>query len=140
MARIIQVDSTGKTRNQLMRTCAELLQRLGKKAHIDEDARNMLAMMVFCLREISEGIEQSAEAWEKRDYWVKVEHLRNRWSWTDRFAARIEALLRSERWENLPELMVELMPHFEDIKVARLTRKPSLWENAHQHLLTEGSN
>ena len=76
MGRVINPESAGKLRNQHMRTVAELIRLLGQKPSIDADARDMVAKIIFCLREIDSGIEASAEAWEKRDYYMKAEELR----------------------------------------------------------------
>ena len=80
MSRVINTDGPGKRRNQLMRTCAELLRRLSQKQEIDADSKDMLALLTYCLREIEAGIDESALAWEKRDYWMKAEEFRQRCS------------------------------------------------------------
>lgn len=134
MSRVINTNSQGKTRNQMMRTAAELLRRLSQKVDLDDDAKDMTAMLVFCLREIEDGIEASAESWEKRDYWVKAEHLRQRWGWASNAAMDLEALVRQDAWERLPALMVGLFPHFADIKVTKFTRDPDVWSNAYEQL------
>jgi hypothetical protein len=88
MSRIINTDSTGKQRNQHRRTIAEMLHQLMQKSNageMDQEVQDMLATIVFSLREIDEGIEQSSQAWEKRDYWMKAEELRQRWSWAGRW-------------------------------------------------------
>ena len=37
---------------------------------IDDDAKDMAATIVYALREIEGGVEQTVTAWEKRDYWM----------------------------------------------------------------------
>ncbi len=136
MSRVIHTDSTGKKRNQLMRTCAELLRHLSTKPAIDEEARDMAACLVYSLREIDEGIDESASVWEKRDYWMKAEKLRQRWYWVSARADELHYLIVNEEWQRLPEMMVKLLPHFADVKVTRLTRTPDVWEGAYARLLT----
>jgi hypothetical protein len=137
MGRVINTDSPGKRRNQLMRTAAELLRHLSQKNDIDDDARDMLALLVSCLREISDGIDESTVAWEKRDYWIKAEEFRRRWSWTGTMADDLEDIIMREDWGQLPSLMVKLFPYFADIKVTKFTRKPSLWKGSYQRLVEE---
>jgi hypothetical protein len=137
MGRVINTDSPGKRRNQLMRTAAELLRHLSQKNDIDDDARDMLALLVSCLREISDGIDESTVAWEKRDYWIKAEEFRQRWSWTGTMADDLEDIIIREDWGQLPSLMVKLFPYFADIKVTKFTRKPSLWQGSYQRLVEE---
>lgn len=137
MGRVINTDSPGKRRNQLMRTSAELLRHLSQKNDIDDEAKDMLALLVFCLREISDGIDESTVAWEKRDYWVKAEEFRQRWNWTSALAAELHALIKAENWGQLPGVIVKLFPHFADIKVTKFTRKPSLWKGCYDRLQQE---
>ena len=137
MSRVINTDSTGKQRNQIMRTGAEILRRLSQKSDIDAEVKDMLAMLVYCFREIEEGIDQSAQAWEKRDYWVKAEELRQRWSWPGDVADQIQAIIFKEDWNLLPPLMVKLLPRFADIKITKLTRDETLWQGTYERLMKE---
>jgi hypothetical protein len=135
MGRVIHTASTGKRRNNLRRTIAELLRRLGQKQTIDDETKNMVAMIALCLREIEDGIDESVQAWEKRGYWMKSDSFRRDWMWVGEVAAEIEALVVSERWDDMPGLLMQLFPRFSDINVAKLTRSPKLWEKAHSTLL-----
>jgi hypothetical protein len=137
MSRVINTDSTGKKRNQSMRTAAELLRHLSQKTPLDEESKDMLALLVYCLREIDEGIDQSAEAWEKRDYWMKAEELRQRWYWCGDLGDELQTMIFEDDWDQLPELMLRLLPRFSDIKINKFMRKPSLWQGAYQRLRRE---
>ncbi len=139
MGRVVNIDSPGKNRNKLMRTAAELLRHLSQKTTLDDDAKDMAALLVFCLREIEDGIEGSAMAWEKRDYWIKAEQLRQRWAWAGNGAASLETMIRYERWESLPGIMAGLFEHFADIKITKFTRDASEWLGAYERLLGEFS-
>ena len=139
MSRVINLDSTGKRRNQLRRTIAELLRRLSQKQGLDEDARDMLALLVRCLKEIDEGIEQSALAWENRDYWFKAEELRRRWSWAGTGARDLEGHLGSDDPERIHQFIASLLPRFSDLRIARFMRKPALWKGQYRLLMQERS-
>jgi hypothetical protein len=134
---VINTDSTGKQRNQAMRTGAELLRHLSQKAQIDDEVKDMLAALIYALREIDEGIDSSAAAWEKRDYWMKADELRVRWEWTARMADQLTALVYDERWGDLPTMMVKLLPYFNEIKITKMTRKEDVWQGAYIRLLRE---
>jgi hypothetical protein len=137
MGRVINTNNPGKVRNQLMRTSAELLRHLSQKADLDDEAKDMAARLMFCLREIEDGIESSALAWEKRDYWIKAEQLRQRWVWAGNGSARLDSIIRQEAWEKLPGVMAELLVHFADIKVTKFTRDASEWNGSYQQYLDE---
>ena len=135
MSRVINTDSPGKRRNQLMRTGAELMRHLSQKQEIDDETKNMLALLVLTLRTIADGIDESTVAWEKRNYWIKAEEFRRNWQWTAEMAAELETLLKKGEWHNLPPLMVRMLPYFADIKVTKFTRKPSLWQGCYDRLM-----
>lgn len=137
MGRVINTDSTGKNRNQALRTGAEILRRLTQKPEIDSEVKDLVAALIYVLREIDEGIDSSAAAWEKRDYWMKADELRVKWEWTARYADQLAALVHEDRWGDLPALMVKLFPYFADIKVTKMTRKEDAWQGAYRRLLAE---
>ena len=73
MGRVVNTDSAGAERNRLRRTIAEALRLLGQKQTIDAEARDLAALIVYSLRGIAQGVDTSAAAWEKRDYYMKAE-------------------------------------------------------------------
>jgi hypothetical protein len=137
MSRVVKLDGPGKQRSQLMRTAAEVIRRLSEKTELDEEAQDMAALLVFCFREIDHGIDDSVIAWEKRDYWVKAERFRERWAWAGPAARDLEKVVRGGSWEMLPMTLVKCLPHFEDVKIAKYTRSPSLWRGMYQRLVTD---
>lgn len=137
MSRVINPDSTGKQRSQLMRTAAEILRHLSQKSEVDAQAKDMAAALVFCLREIDGGIEQSAAAWEKRDYWMKAEEFRQKWRWAGAMADALQAIIFADDWSQMPPMMVKLLPYVADIKITKFTRKETAWQGAYQRLLRE---
>jgi|RhiMetdeSRZDD1v2_1073273.scaffolds.fasta_scaffold08184_11 hypothetical protein len=139
MSRVVKLDGPGKQRNQLMRTAAEVLRRLSEKSQLDEEAQDMAALLVFCFREIDSGIDDSVTAWEKRDYWVKAERFRARWSWAGPASRELEKVVRGNSWDQLPVTLIKVLPHLEEIKISKYTRKPSIWRGAYSRLLHEHS-
>ena len=137
MSRVVNTDSAGKARNQHMRTAAELMRRLSQKPDLDEDAKDMVASLVYCFREIEDGIEESMVAWEKRNYWNKVEQFRTQWTWVGLAAANLERMIRADSWEQLPAQLVSLFGHFSDITISKFTRSEEAWKGAYARLTQE---
>ncbi|RLC66899.1 MAG: hypothetical protein DRI48_03675 [Chloroflexi bacterium] len=138
MSRVISTNSPGKIRNQHRRTIAEALRRLSQKPKLDDEARDLAALIVFCLHGIAETLEQTIQAWEKRDYWMKAERFREQWHWLDPLTDELSAVVYQEQWDQLPPVLAQLMPHFADVKVRQMTRKPKLWQGAYERLVREG--
>lgn len=137
MSRVVNPDSAGKTRNQQMRTAAEIIRRLSQKPQFDDEAKDMAATLVFCFRSIEDGIEESMLAWEKRNYWNKVEEFRRGWVWVGHAAAKIESAIRADAWDQLPAILAGLFEHFTGITINKFTRGPDAWQGAYTRLMAE---
>ncbi len=137
MSRVVHTDSVGKARNQHMRTAAEVMRRLSQKNTLDDEAKDMAALLVFCFRDIEDGIEEAMIAWEKRNYWNKVEQFRQQWTWVGHAAANLERLIRADAWDQLPIQLVGLFNHFSDITINKFTRSADAWEGAYDRLMAE---
>ncbi|MBK9124715.1 MAG: hypothetical protein IPM16_16565 [Chloroflexi bacterium] len=137
MGRVVNTDNPGKRRSALMRTVAELLRQLVLQPAINDDAKDMVAQMVFCLREIDEGIDESARAWEKRGYWMKSEEFRSNWMWVSNAAQDLARVAAAEDWPQLAPMLIRLMPKFSDINITKFTRDSSVWTGAYARLLKE---
>ena len=136
MGRVIRTgDTPAKRRHQHLRSCAEVLHLLAKRTRFDAEARDMVAFFVFSLRGIAQTIEESAQSWENRGYWRKAESLRENWRWTRTAADELERLIRQDRWEAIPSVLLRLMPHFQHITVASITRNADWWCGALKALL-----
>jgi hypothetical protein len=136
MTRVVNTDSVGKARNQHMRTAAEVMRRLSQKTELDAEARDMAAQLVFCFKQIEDGIEEAMVAWEKRNYWNKVEQFRKQWIWVGRAAARLEQVIRAEAWDQLPVQLAGLFEHFAGITITKFMRDPDIWQGAYERLMS----
>lgn len=131
MARIIQTgDTPAKRRNSYMRSCAEVMRLLAQKSVFDQEARDMTAFLVFNLRDIYKTIDESAHAWDERNYWKKAEGLREKWRWSRIIADKLTKIIHANKWEAVPEIMMELYPQFQGITIVKLTRDADWWVGA----------
>jgi len=137
MGRVISVQAPGKIRNHHRRTVAEVLRRLSQKRELDDEAKDLAALIVFCLQSMSDTIDRAIEAWEKRDYWMKAERFREQWRWLDPMTDELSGVIYEGQWDQLPVVLAQLMPHFADVTVKKMTRKPSLWRGAYDKLMQE---
>lgn len=135
MARIININTPGKRRRHLMRTVAEIQRRLLQKSSVDGEVKDMLAMVVFCLREVRSTVLETSEAWDQRGYWKKAADFETGWEWASEMADEIKAVLRRENWDKLPDLIMSLAGRVSQIKITRLTREKSLWEGCYHKLM-----
>ena len=129
MGRVISIEAPGKIRNQHRRTIAEALRRLSQKPQLDS------------LHGIADTVDQAIDAWEKRDYYLKAERFREKWRWLEPLTDELSGIVGGNgeaRWDELPAVLARLMPHFADVKIKQMTRKPSLWQGAYEKFRQEG--
>lgn len=142
MTRIVSTGETpAKKRHAYMRSCAEVLRLLAQRQPpFDEEAKDMLAFLVFNLREIYQTIDESAHAWDERSYWKKAEALRETWRWSRTAADALQNLIMAGRWAETPDLLVTLVPRFSGVTVASITRDADWWCGALKALRREGKS
>jgi hypothetical protein len=104
VSRVISTNSVGKERRQLRRTIAEALRHLARKPQFDEESRDLAALIVFCLRRLDDGVEQTLQAWEKRDYFLKADRFQRQWEWVDKTAYALESALLLGQWDKVPDV------------------------------------
>ena len=137
MARVINTNSPGKRRSAHMRTIAEILRRLSQQNEINRETKDMVAILVYCLRGIDATVEESIRAWEKRGYWKKADEFQQKWWWATLITKAIEEMIRLDSWDALPETILRLYPHCSGIEIKKLTRNPGDWRGAHDRLVQE---
>jgi len=134
LTRIIATESVGQERHKLRRTIAEALRRMATKQTFDQESLDLAALIVFSLRRLEEGVEQTATAWEKRDYYLKADRFRREWEWLDDTAYALETALLLGNHDRVPEVLATLFPKFADMTISRYTRSSKLWEGCYQRL------
>ena len=140
MSRIIQTgDTAAKRRHAELRSIAEVLRALGAISEYDEEAKDMVAFLVYSLKRIGDTIEKSAQAWDDRNYWKKAEALRDKWRWSYKMSDRLARLVLNDRWDLVPDLLIELVPYVQHIRVQSLTRNSDWWVGAFRALKLENS-
>jgi len=137
LSRVIATESVGQERHRLRRTIAEALRRLARKQAFDDESLDLASLVVFSLRRLEEGVDQTASAWEKRNYYLKADRFRREWEWLDDTAYALESALLLGQHDRLPTVLASLFPKFGDITIGRYTRSPELWEGAYQKLLSD---
>lgn len=137
MSRITHVDGTPtQQRNAIRRCIAEILRRLMEKKFIDDETKDMLSFIVIGLRGMNQSIDQSASAWEKRNYYLKADQLRREWLWLPDTANRLEGVLRNNDWATAPIELAGLATRFSDVRIVTFTKSPTLWQGAYKKLFT----
>lgn len=130
MTQIINPSTPGKERARLSKAIVITIRAFMRLEEPDLHAKNMVAFIILALREISNGIDQSVTAWEKRGYWIKADKYRMEWRWTGQFAEKLHAAFSNDNWRGIIGQLMEIMDRFSDIKVSDRHRMGKPWLGA----------
>jgi hypothetical protein len=137
MGRVVNTNAPAKRRNHLMRTIAEILRGLGQKKGVDDEVKDMVATIILSLKEIDETIGESVKAWEKRNYYKKADDFQEKWWWSQAQRPALEKVLLEDKWEDLPIIMLKLLPHFADIEINKAMRSDRDWTGNYEILMPQ---
>ena len=137
MSPIINPDSAGKERTRLSKAIVLAVRQLAKQSQVNEEAKDLAAFIALALKIISEGIDVSVAAWEKRDYWIKADKFRMEWMWTGQFADQMKVAIFTNDWGTVAMLSAQIAQKFSKIEVSDNHRLGRPWEGAFQKMLAE---
>lgn len=128
MTRIINVESAGKERNQLLKAIVAALRELARQKDTGDEAHDLVSFIIISLETISNSIDVSVKAWEKRDYWVKADRFRMEWSWTGTISDKLLIALEREDWGSIAEQSAIIVQKLRKIQVSDKNRIGSPWK------------
>jgi hypothetical protein len=133
MSRVIRPDSPSRLRGALLDSVRATLPALDT-AGSDAQLRDRLAFILLALRQVQASIEPTAEAWERRSYWVKADQFRRSWAWVGTSA---DAMLKSVLAGDLVaarEHALSIEPHIPPSRATKARDLSSLWAGCYQRL------
>jgi hypothetical protein len=134
MSPIINPESAGKERTQLTKAIVLAVRELAKQTDVTNEAKDLAAFIALALESISEGIDISVAAWEKRGYWVKADRFRMDWLWTGQYADKMKTAVLTDDWTSVAMLMPQIAQKFSKIIVSENHRMGKPWVGAYGRL------
>ena len=134
MGRLINPNSAGKERTRLTKAIVLAVRELAKQTDVNHEAKDLAAFIALALRNISEGIDVSVLAWEKRGYWVKADRFRMEWLWTGQFAEKMKTAILAEDWGTVAMLSAQIAQKFNKTVVSENHRLGKPWVGAFNQL------
>ena len=130
MSRIINPESTGKERVRLTKAVVLAVRELAKQVQPGAESRDLAAFIALALSIISETIDISVAAWEKRDYWVKADKFRMEWAWSGQLAENMRVATQNEDWASVVQTAAQVAQKLNKITVAPGNRLGHPWVGA----------
>ena len=134
MSRVINPDSVGKQRTKLSKAIVLALRQLARQSDTGGETRDLAAFIAVALASISEGIDESVAAWEKRGYWVKADKFRMEWAWSGPIAEKLRAAIAADDWATVAMLSAQIAQKLNKIQVADNHRLGRPWAGAYERL------
>ncbi len=134
MSRVINPESAGKDRTRLTKAIVLAVRELAKQKEVTEEAKDLAAFISLALKTISEGIDVSVAAWEKRDYWIKADRFRMDWAWTGQYADKIKVAIFTDDWGTIAMTIPQIAQKFSKIAVSENHRLGKPWVGAFKQL------
>jgi hypothetical protein len=98
MSRLISNETPGTIRTRLLKLTYFTSRELIKQNGLNNESKDMAAFIVFSLTKISELVDQTAKAWEDRNYWSKSDLFRKEWTWVSACKEELEHALLENDW------------------------------------------
>jgi len=130
LGRIINTEGAGKERNRLSRCIVLSLRELMRQSQPDDKSRDLAAFIALALLSISDTVEASVLAWEKKGYWVKADRYRMEWSWTERVGKQMKQAVFQEDWPMVAQVSVQVAQKLMSVEVPLRNRLGTPWLGA----------
>ena len=134
MSRVINPDSTGKQRTQLSKAIVLAVRELARQSDVTDQTRDLAAFIAIALQIISDGIDVSVTAWEKRDYWIKADKFRMEWAWAGQIAEKMRTSVLSEDWASVATLSAQIAQKLAKVQVSENHRLGKPWVGSFKQL------
>jgi hypothetical protein len=134
LSRIINPESIGKERTQLIRAVVLALRELMHQTDTDERTRDLAAFIAIALNSIHQTIDVSVSAWEKRGYWIKADRFRMDWAWSDKYSQELKKAVLTDDWAKVALAAGQVAERLKDVKVPQRNRIGTPWEGAWERL------
>ena len=91
MGSIKNIESPAAQRNRLISLIFKCIERVQEEINEEEEIQDLLACIILCLIGIEKTLSATTMPWEKRDYWLKVEHFNKEWDWVSKLRDELES-------------------------------------------------
>ena len=135
---VINPESAGKDRTRLTKGIVLALRELAKQQDVTNETKDLAAFICLALKTISDGIDVSVLAWEKRGYWVKADRFRMDWMWTGQYADKIKVAIFTDDWGTIAMTIPQIAQKLSKTEVSDNHRLGQPWVGAYKQLTSVG--
>lgn len=137
MGRVINIHSAGKERTRLSKATVIAIRELMRQSDVNDQTKDLAAFIALSSEAISNTIEPSISAWEKRGYWVKADRFRLEWSWAEILGAKMRQSTLDEDWPTVASTVAQIAEKLRNVNVSERHRMGTPWVGAWKKLQDE---
>lgn len=135
MGRVINTENPGTERNRLKKSLVLAVRQMLKQQEANDETRDLIAFILLTLERITETVDISVEAWEKRGYWLKSDRFRMEWDWAQILAARLRPNVLAEDYPKVIPDLIAIGQTLNNITVSDNHRLGTPWVGAWERLI-----
>jgi len=130
VSRVVRRESASRARAKMLRGIAVTLQAMAGARGVGPEEMDQLAFLALSLEAIARSVDETATAWEKRDYWVKADRFRAEWSWVEPLRRRMAEALRGRDWNAALQATRQVAERVATVRLPKPRRGSRIWEGA----------
>jgi hypothetical protein len=130
LSRIVRPESAARLRAKVLQSTALAIRHAAMQSPTSPDRHDVLAYIVLALRQVSDSIETSAAAWEKRGYWLKADRFRRDWVWVEGVRGKLEGALRDQDYAAAGEGIGQLSGFLAGVKIPARMQRTRPWQGS----------
>ena len=140
LGRVINPERPGKIRERLLKALVIALEEYRSLDGASVQTKDIAAFITLTLTAISQTVERTALAWEKRDYWIKADHFRNEWKWVSTYGNRMQSAVLDGNYSLIHAAATDILEFVNDIELPKRHRLGTPWNGAYQVLKNKSGN
>jgi hypothetical protein len=121
-------------RARLSKSIVLAIRRLMQQERPDAESLDMAAFVVLALELMATSVDSAAQAWEKRDYWLKADHFRQDWAWLNQSQQALKTAVLSQDWQAIARELIVVGQHLQDVQLSPNHRLGTPWNGAWEQL------
>jgi hypothetical protein len=134
LSRVINPEGAGKDRSRLVKSIVLAMRELMRQPEPNEHSRDLASYIALALLTITNTVETSVAAWEKKGYWVKADRFRMDWAWTERLGSQLKQAVLNDDWASIAMVIAHLGEKMNNVDVPVRHRLGTPWNGAWEQL------
>jgi hypothetical protein len=131
MGRVIRTDRGSTHRSRILGAMAVALRAAARNPDMGQgEVRDILAFLALGLTELRNSAEETARAWEKREYWLKADRFRSEWVWVETLDTRLVDALDRRDWRAAQACGMDLASRLAERRVQARDTRSEPWRGA----------